>query len=113
MQNADNSLETVLSPLELAVCLLVDELPGVTSEDVREYLKAGKYDYIGVTTGHYSRISAAMRRLADAGKIARRKPERTEDRRMGRLPFIYYITPQGEAAIVNTMAYRKQIQPEA
>jgi hypothetical protein len=114
MQKAESTLETILSPLELAIALIIQEHPGVTSHDIKEQLGNGKHEGLGVTTGHYSRISAAIRTLFSAGKITRSQGRRDIERqRVGRIGFVYVITPQGEAAIHNTMAFRKQIKPEA
>jgi DNA-binding MarR family transcriptional regulator len=114
MQHSDKPLETVLSPLELAISLIIQEYPGITSHDIKAHLQNGKHADLGVTTGHYSRISTAIRKLFSAGKITRTQGRRDIERqRMGRVAFVYVITPQGEAAIQNTMAFRKHINPEA
>lgn len=54
-----------------------------------------------------------LRRLYVAKKIDRRPGKRdTEMQPMGRVPYSYFITPQGEAAVQNTTAFRGQLASE-
>lgn len=112
MQNPDKPLESILSPLEFAICMIVEDHPGINTADIIHQIQSGAYQNIGVTTGHYSRVSATIRKLTLSPARLERWTAKREEGKRGRTSYLYRLTPQGEAAVRNTEEYRKAIDTQ-